>query len=143
MGKKPPVSLRKPPAAVDISLAERFVRGENPPDAPGVVPPATLAPAPQSAPPAVPDRAPAPAEVAAPPRAPSPPRPAPPALVVRPATPRAVLARKDGRELRRMTIYLPTGLARRLAVYCAERDVDMSDVVAEAVHHLVTRPADD
>lgn len=48
-----------------------------------------------------------------------------------------VLARKDGRTLRRMTLYLPVELARRLAVHCAETDTDMSNVVTEAVRkHL-------
>jgi hypothetical protein len=49
----------------------------------------------------------------------------------------AIVERKDGRELRRMTIYLPVKLAKRLAVHCAENDQDMSSVVVEAVsHHL-------
>lgn len=48
-----------------------------------------------------------------------------------------VLARKDGRTLRRMTLYLPVDLARRLAVHCAESDTDMSTVVTEALRkHL-------
>lgn len=48
-----------------------------------------------------------------------------------------VLARKDGRTLRRMTLYLPVDLARRLAVHCAESDMDMSTVVTEALRkHL-------
>jgi hypothetical protein len=48
-----------------------------------------------------------------------------------------LLARKDGRTLRRMTLYLPADLARRLAVHCAERDVDMSAVVTDAVRRLL------
>jgi hypothetical protein len=36
-----------------------------------------------------------------------------------------------------MTLYLPGDLARRLAVHCAEHDLEMSDVVTEAVRrHL-------
>lgn len=46
---------------------------------------------------------------------------------------RRVLTRSDGREVRRLTIYLPADLAKRLAVHCAEHDEDMSDVVSEAV----------
>jgi hypothetical protein len=46
---------------------------------------------------------------------------------------RSVLTRSDGRELRRLTIYLPADLAKRLAVHCAEHDEDMSTVVSEAV----------
>ena len=44
-----------------------------------------------------------------------------------------VLSRKDGRTLRRMTLYLPVDLARKLAVFCAEQDTDMSTVVTEAL----------
>lgn len=43
------------------------------------------------------------------------------------------LTRRDGRELRRLTLYLPADLARRLAVASAEADRDMSDLVAEAL----------
>ena len=43
---------------------------------------------------------------------------------------RAVIRRKDGRELRRLTIYLPPDLARRLGVYAASTDTDVSDAVA-------------
>lgn len=46
---------------------------------------------------------------------------------------RGIVARADGRELRRMTLYLPADLAKRLAVYCAEHDADLSEVVTEAV----------
>jgi len=58
----------------------------------------------------------------------SPPRPRLDAL-----TRSAVVTRTDGRELRRMTIYLPADLAKRLAVRCAELDADLSAVIAEAV----------
>lgn len=50
-----------------------------------------------------------------------------------PPTRSAVVTRSDGRELRRMTIYLPADLAKRLAVRCAELDADLSAVIAEAV----------
>ena len=46
---------------------------------------------------------------------------------------KAVVKRADGRELRRMTVYLPTDLAVRLRVHCAEADIDLSAFVAEAV----------
>jgi hypothetical protein len=52
---------------------------------------------------------------------------------------KSVVRRKDGRELRRTTIYLPTDLARQLAVYCAERDSEMSDVIAAAVRGWISR----
>ena len=51
-------------------------------------------------------------------------------------TSKATVQRKDGRELRRMTVYLPADLAARLRVHCAGRDVDVSEVVAEAVAAL-------
>jgi hypothetical protein len=40
---------------------------------------------------------------------------------------------KDGRIVRRLTIYLPADLAKKLAVHCAQRGEDLSDVVTEAV----------
>jgi hypothetical protein len=51
--------------------------------------------------------------------------------------PRGVLPRADGREVKRMTIYMPPELAKRLAVYSAESDRDISDVVSEAVAKLL------
>lgn len=49
------------------------------------------------------------------------------------ASGRALVERADGRSLRRMTIYLPEALAKKLRTYCAVKDVDISDAVAEAV----------
>ena len=46
---------------------------------------------------------------------------------------RGVYRRKDGRELRRVAVYLPVELARALMVRSAEQDSDVSYVVAEAV----------
>ncbi len=46
---------------------------------------------------------------------------------------RGVYKRKDGRELRRVAVYLPVELARALMVRCAEQDSDLSYAVAEAV----------
>jgi hypothetical protein len=55
----------------------------------------------------------------------------------RPSLTPAHISRKDGRMLKRMTLYLPADLARRLAIHCAEQDIDMSTVVTEAVRrHL-------
>lgn len=39
----------------------------------------------------------------------------------------------DGAEMRATTVHLPVDLARRLAVYCAENDRKLSDVVAEVL----------
>ncbi len=52
-------------------------------------------------------------------------------------TNRTLVARKDGRKLRRTTVYLPNEVASRLLMYCAEHDVDISRVVTEAVRRLI------
>lgn len=36
---------------------------------------------------------------------------------------------RKGREVRRMTVYLPAALAKRLAVHCAENDQRLSEVI--------------
>jgi len=46
---------------------------------------------------------------------------------------RTVVTRKDGSERRRTTVYFEPELARRLNVYCAHHDLEMSQVVGEAV----------
>jgi hypothetical protein len=38
-----------------------------------------------------------------------------------------------------MTVYLPNDLARELALHCAERDLDTSAAVSEAVRRLLRR----
>ena len=48
-------------------------------------------------------------------------------------TSKAVVTRADGRELRRMTVYLPTELAKQLRLHCAEIDTDVSGLLAELV----------
>jgi hypothetical protein len=40
--------------------------------------------------------------------------------------------------LKRMTLYLPADLAKRLAVFCAEREIDMSTVVTESVRRYLS-----
>lgn len=52
---------------------------------------------------------------------------------------KSVVARVDGRTLRRMTVYLPDDLARKLAVYSAREDREISAVVTEAVQKLLGR----
>lgn len=56
-------------------------------------------------------------------------------------TPRSpsIVERKDGRHLRRMTVYLPPDMHKRLALFCVEQDRDMSDVIREALVHLLPR----
>jgi len=99
------VSLRKPPPAVPAA-ADSFVAAAEVPNAPSVKAPER---------PAVKASKPAKGKAAPPP------------------TRSAVVTRTDGRELRRMTVYLPADLAKRLAVRCAELDADLSAVIAEAV----------
>jgi hypothetical protein len=49
----------------------------------------------------------------------------------------SIVERKDGRHLRRMTIYLPPDMHKRLALFCVEQERDMSDIICEALaHHL-------
>jgi len=52
---------------------------------------------------------------------------------------RSVLTRKDGRELKRTTIYLPVALAKRVAIRCAEDDRELSDVITEALGQWLGR----
>ena len=116
--KPPPVSLRKPPAVVDPSAAERFVsKTEERPDVKKTSAPDVSTP-----------------EAAKPARSP---RKKP--LAARKGARKSVVARTDGRTVRRMTVYLPDALARKLAVYCAMNDLGMSGVVTEAVEHRLAR----
>jgi hypothetical protein len=52
---------------------------------------------------------------------------------------RTLVARKDGTERRRTTVYFAPELAKRLNVYCATHDLEMSQVVGEAVERLLTK----
>jgi len=52
---------------------------------------------------------------------------------------RNVVKRADGRELRRMTVYLPPDVAHRLAVRCAELEVDVSAGLAVAAEAWLKR----
>ena len=51
--------------------------------------------------------------------------------------PRGARERKDGTVVRPLTIYLPVDLAKKLAVYCAENDMETSEVIAEGVRSVV------
>ena len=49
--------------------------------------------------------------------------------------------RKDGRQLRRFTVYLDVALAREILVYCASNDLDISELFANAiVEHMGVEP---
>lgn len=143
--KPPPVSLRKPPAPVDLDRAERFVRAvDEPPPRPESssveTRPAVAATA---------HREPANAAATEPARAHHEPAnearsdrtktlaDRPSNEVARPAS-KSLVERRDGRALRRMTVYLPDDLARELAVYCAREDLDLSAAVTESVRRLLT-----
>ena len=118
--KKPVLSLRRPAEAIDPLQAERFVRGLGAEPAPTEAPPPAGRPNAQTS-----QRPSAPTPETAPePRAPS------KSLVYRKRT-------DDHR--RRMTIYLPEDLSRRLRLYAAERDQDYSLVLAEALDALLDR----
>jgi hypothetical protein len=45
-----------------------------------------------------------------------------------------IVRRADGRVRRRLTVYLPVDVAKRLVVHCASTEIDISDVVTDAVH---------
>ena len=55
-------------------------------------------------------------------------------------SPRTVVARADGRQLRRLQLYLAADVAKRLKHHCVEHDVDMSTFVNRVVQDaLATR----
>lgn len=132
MPKKPPsVSLRKPPAAVDLDRAEAFVRKPGAPDDGETSEQAQT-----------PERLNAQTSKGSDvrtfqrPNAQAPGQPRLPTVPEEPKArplPRGVVARSDGRTLRRMTLYLPDELARRLAVHCARESHELSAFVSEAV----------
>jgi len=51
----------------------------------------------------------------------------------------SVVIRSDGRVLKRTTLYLEFGLARRLAIFAAGGDKDQSELVNDAVRELLDR----
>lgn len=53
---------------------------------------------------------------------------------------KSVVCRKDGRHLKRATVYLPVDLARQLAVHCAETDGDLSATVTRAISRYLDSP---
>lgn len=50
---------------------------------------------------------------------------------------RDVIVRKDGRRLRKKQVYFDADTALRLAVYCARRNVDMSDYVNAVIEKVL------
>ncbi len=57
------------------------------------------------------------------------------------ATParRSIVTRKSGKQLRRLTLYLPPELARKLFIHSAARDVDFSTFVAEGMTQYLAK----
>jgi hypothetical protein len=53
---------------------------------------------------------------------------------------RKTITREDGRELRRMALYFPVDVAKRLAAHCATEDVDISSFVASLVRSRLAGP---
>lgn len=45
----------------------------------------------------------------------------------------SIITRQDGRELKRTTVYLPPATAKRLAVRCAELEMELSTAMTEAI----------
>jgi hypothetical protein len=115
--KKPLLTLRRPAEAIDPLQAERFVRGLNAEPASVEIAPPRHADAQTSQRLNV-QTSPVPTE----------PKPPSRSLVYRKRT-------DDHR--RRMTIYLPEDLSRRLRLYAAEQDQDYSLVLAEALDALL------
>ena len=54
-----------------------------------------------------------------------------------PSVPRGLVERKDGRHLRRFTVYLEQNLARRLSVHCAAVGIGLSEFVADIVEQAL------
>ena len=53
------------------------------------------------------------------------------------ARPASVVRRRDGRTRRRMTVYLPPDLARKLELHCVTQNRELSEAVTEAVTQLL------
>ena len=116
--KKPTLSLRRPAEPVAPLQAERFVRGLSAESA-----------TPEAAPGRLNARTSERLDVS------TPPRPAEPKTLAK----SLVYRKRTDDHRRRMTIYLPEDLSRRLRLYAAEKDQDYSLVLAEALDALLER----
>lgn len=112
--KKPPFGIQKPPP-VDPDVAERFVKGD-------ASPAVAIAPAPER--PSPPPSSPAPMDSEPEPKA---------ANETAARRSKSILQRQDGRQLRRMTVYFPPDLAKRLEIYAVKHDMDTSSALSEIV----------
>lgn len=52
---------------------------------------------------------------------------------------RAVLVRKDGRQVRRTTIYMEVELAKRVGIHAVERGVDQTQIIQEALEEYLSK----
>jgi hypothetical protein len=50
---------------------------------------------------------------------------------------RAVLVRKDGRQVRRTTIYMEVELAKRVGIHAVERGIDQTQIIQEALEEYL------
>jgi hypothetical protein len=125
MADKPIHSLRKPGSSIPPAhIAAAFINAE----------PASVAATPAVAQPSAPRLVsvptPATETIAPPPKA-------APRTKSAPSGNRKTLQRADGRQLRKLTLYMDPELAQRLAVFCAQAERDLSDVTQEAVGNFL------
>lgn len=52
---------------------------------------------------------------------------------------RAVLVRKDGRQVRRTTIYMEVELAKRVGIHAVERGIDQTQIIQEALEEYLSK----
>jgi len=53
---------------------------------------------------------------------------------------RSIIRRADGRERRRVTVYLPPLLAKKLKLYSTAHEAEMSEIVSAAVEEFLSEP---
>jgi hypothetical protein len=131
--KKPPPATPRRPPPLPPTGADAFVRGEPTSDQPSERPDVQVPRTPIPAAPALPTPpAASPATDVQTSRRPAAQAPSP-SNVPAAARSKAIVTRTSGVERRRLTVYLPPALAKRLAVYAAGAEVEMSEVAAEAI----------
>lgn len=129
MPKKVPT--RAVPSPLSAEARNFVLQGQHPPLAarPSEPPPPPLEPEPAVVTLTAP-AAPTPPAVALAAPAPTPPATTPRA---RKRSSRTLIARVDGRTLRRLQVYLDAEVAKRLKHHCVEHDIDMSAYVNEVL----------
>ena len=129
MPKKVPT--RAVPSPLSAEARNFVLQGQNAPLAarPSEPPPPPLDPEPAVVAPVVPAAPTTPTVAVA---APAPPAAAAPSRA-RKRSSRALIARVDGRTLRRLQVYLDAEVAKRLKHHCVEHEIDMSAYVNEVL----------